>query len=331
VRVGVPGPFPAGWDAYFRSAGRVWSNVTANLAAPGFEVVSADPDVWLWDAYRDFPDSDRPLVAVVHEAPIESEGVSAAMVARTDAIGRLVCDRAVRVVTCSSASRERIADRYGIVRERIDVAPYGVDLERFVPEGPVATAQVRAAGGDDRPYMLFVGTVMPRKNLPLLRRAMEDLPSHQLVLVASPAFDRESTELLAEAVRPIGGKHVANLSGIDEDGLVALMRGASVLCLPSSSEGFGLPVVEAMACGTPVVVSDRGSLPEVVGEGGIIVPPTSEDLVAGLREALRRREELAPKALRQARTFTWARTATLMRRSLATALGLDPASAGTGH
>jgi glycosyltransferase involved in cell wall biosynthesis len=316
VRVQVPEPPAPPWDTFIRSADRVWSNLRAELPAPGVEIVTSRPDVWLWDGHRELPDTDRPIVALLHEAPGEAERLSQALVHYTDRIGRLVAERATRVMTCSLASRDRIAERYAIGVERIDVAPYGVDTTTFRPDGPTAAQAILDAGGDARPYVLFVGTVLPRKNLPLLRDAMTELLTHQLVLVASPCVDPDSAALLEAAAEPIDGRPVANLRGVDDRGLAALMRGADVLCLPSLSEGFGLPVVEAMACGTPVVVSDRGSLPEVAGDGGVIVPPTREGVVAGLREALSHHSVLSEKGLRRAQGFTWSRTAAAIRQSL---------------
>jgi glycosyltransferase involved in cell wall biosynthesis len=316
VRVGVPEPLGEPWATVFRSADRVWTNLCAELPAPGIEIVTSDPDVWLWDAYRYLPDSDRPIVALLHEAPGDDEGFAQIVVDHTDRIGKLIAERAERVVTCSLVSRDRIAERYGIGFDRIDVAPYGVDSATFRPDGPTAAQAIRDAGGDSRPYVLFVGTVVPRKNLPLLREAMVELPSHQLVVVASPGLDPDSSALLEAAVAPVNGQPVPNLAGIDVHGLAALMRGADLLCLPSLSEGFGLPVVEAMACGTPVVVSDRGSLPEVVDDGGVVVSPTREGIVAGLRAALSHRSALSENALRRAQQLTWSRTAEILRQSL---------------
>lgn len=307
----------------------MWSNLRAELPALGVEIVADGPDVWLWDGYRELPATDGPIVALLHEAPGDAEGVAREVVDYTDRMGRFAAERAERVVTCSSVSRDRIAERYGVGLDRIDVAPYGVDSATFRPDGPTAVRAVLDAGGDARPYVLFVGAVLPRKNLPLLRDAMIEVPTHQLVLVASPCLDPDSAALVAAAVEPIDGRPVANLHGIDDGGLAALMRGADVLCLPSLSEGFGLPVIEAMACGTPVVVSDRGSLPEVTGDGGVIVAPTREGIVAGVREALARRSVLSGKALWRARQFTWRRTAEAIRETLLRVVG--GAVSSTGH
>jgi glycosyltransferase involved in cell wall biosynthesis len=331
VRVGMPDPPAPAWARLSRSGDRVWSRLRSELPAPGFEIVVDGPDVWLCDGYGELPATDRPIVALLHEAPGEAEGVAQTVVDYTDRMGRLVAERAERVVTCSSASRDRIAERYGIRPDRIDIAPYGVDSATFRPDGPTAAQVILDAGGDARPYVLFVGAVLPRKNLPLLRDAIIEVPTHQLVLVASPCLDPDSPALLEAAVEPIDGRPVANLQGIDDCGLAALMRGADLLCLPSLSEGFGLPVIEAMACGTPVVVSGGGSLPEVTGDGGVIVAPTREGIVTGLREALAHRSMLSERALLRARQFTWRRTAETIRQTLLRVVGDDAVSSTFGH
>jgi glycosyltransferase involved in cell wall biosynthesis len=333
VRVQIPDLPAPPWDTWIRSGTRVWSHLRAELPAPGVEIVTSEPDVWLWDGHGELPETDKPIVALLHEAPGESEGLAQTLVDYTDRVGRVVANRAERVVTCSSASRRRISERYGIELERIDAAPYGVDMATFRPDGPTAKQPILDGGGDTRPYVLFVGTVLPRKNLPLLREAMIELPTHQLVLVASPCVDPDSAALLKAATDPIDGRPVANLRGIDDDGLAALMRGADVLCLPSLSEGFGLPVIEAMACGTPVVVSDRGALSEIAGDGGVIVSPTRDGIVRGVNEALAHRSVLSERARRRAQEFTWARTAAAIRRTLFRVVGtnaMSSAIAGNG-
>ncbi len=94
------------------------------------------------------------------------------------------------------------------------------------------------------------------------------------------------------------------------------MRDARVLCLPSVSEGFGLPVAEAMACGTPCVTSDRGALPEVLADGGVAVAPEPAQLAAALRKVLDNRSVYAEQALRRAQDFSWERTASRVHEAL---------------
>jgi glycosyltransferase involved in cell wall biosynthesis len=161
--------------------------------------------------------------------------------------------------------------------------------------------------------------VHPRKNLDALRQAMTGLAArgfpHALVLVAGPAADRaDSAALEAAALAPIPGvaTPVVNLAGASDADVARLMAGAAAFCLPSLMEGFGMAVAEAMACGAPVVVSDRGALPEVVGDAGIVVPPTAEALEAALADLLGHpaaAAALGARAQARAAGFTWERTA----------------------
>jgi glycosyltransferase involved in cell wall biosynthesis len=319
MRVGVA---PTPW-AVFRSGARIWTHLAEHLASlDGVEIVEDAPDVWAWNGYEQPMPPDGVLVANLHEAPWGDPelrtGVSPELVAFGETAGEAVARRATRIFTGSESSRRQIADYHGFDIDRIDVAPYGVDTTVFRPDGPRWPIE--------GPYVLYVGSVLPRKNLPVLRAAMCQLDfPHRLVLVTSPAPDRlDSSDLLAAAEEPLpGGRELVNLAGVDDEGLAALMRGADVLCLPSLAEGFGLPVVEAMACGTPVLVSDRTSLPEVAGDGGLVVEPTVDGVSAGLERLLgdeKLRRELGRQAAARGATFTWRRCAEAVHRSLLAAL-----------
>ncbi len=176
----------------------------------------------------------------------------------------------------------------------------------------------RALPGPDRPYVLFAATLHPRKNLHAVRAAMGILVDsgfpHALAIVAGPPPDRlEFSELdrAADAPLPEAPGRIARIRRPSQAQLAALMAGADAFCLPSFSEGFGLTVLEAMACGAPVVVSNRGSLPEVVGEAGITVEPTPEGVAEGLRRVLSddaRAGRMRVKGRAWAEMFPWSRT-----------------------
>ena len=175
------------------------------------------------------------------------------------------------IVTISSFTANDIADRLGFARERIVVAYPGVD-ERFTPDGP-------RRNGD---YVLMLAPNDPRKNHANLAAAMEILRARKLEL---------------DLVAP---DHVP-----DED-LPGLYRGAAVFAYPSLFEGFGIPIVEAMASGTPVVTSSHPSLDEASGDAAVRVDPESPEAIAeGIERALTESESLSARGLERAKGFTW--------------------------
>ena len=198
--------------------------------------------------------------------------------------------------------------------------PNGVDHSIFRPGLKGGAELIASAGGDSRrPYILSVGQVHPRKNFAAVRAALDDLAlkgfPHQLVTVPSaPAGSADHSDWRLAAVQPLprSGRAVVSINRPSDVELAALMASAAAFCQPSFMEGFGLTVLEAMACGVPVVVSDRGSLPEVVDSAGTIVPPTADALARSLAKLLRdpkRVEEMGKRAHRRAAEFSWNRTA----------------------
>jgi glycosyltransferase involved in cell wall biosynthesis len=202
--------------------------------------------------------------------------------------GRFGLERVLRaadaIVAVSEFSRAETIELAGVPPERIRVVPHGVD--------PVFTAEGPRADGD---YLLAVGTLEPRKNL---ARAVD-------------AAREAGVVLRVVGARGWGGVDVEGWVGEIPDGdLAALYRGARCVLYPSLYEGFGLPVLEAMACGAPVVTSVATAMEEVAGGAAILVDPLDvAAIAAGIGEALRRRDELVTAGLARAREFTWQRTA----------------------
>jgi glycosyltransferase involved in cell wall biosynthesis len=196
---------------------------------------------------------------------------------------RSVLDAADAIVAVSEFTRDEVVAA-GVPAERIRVVPNGVD-EIFVPDGP-------RHEGD---YVLAVATLEPRKNL---GRVVE-------------AARRAGAELRVVGARGWGGVDVTGWVGeLPDAELAAAYRGARVVLYPSLYEGFGLPVLEAMACGTPVVTSARTAMEEVAGGAAVLVDPLDVDAIAqGIADAERRREELVPAGIERASAFTWSRSA----------------------
>jgi glycosyltransferase involved in cell wall biosynthesis len=226
----------------------------------------------------------------------------------------VVARGAVAVGTVSEASRRDVMTLLGVPEERIIMLP-GAPHPACRPPDVATTARVRARYGLARPYLLTVGTLEPRKNLPLLLRAfdrlraMEGTPAAELDLVTVGAKGWRDRELRAELALRLASGRVHLLGYVPEEDLVALYGGAVAMAYPSHFEGFGLPVIEAMACGTPVVATDVEALHEVSGGAAILVPP-GDDLalaaeLAKLAENPAARAEARARGLSRAATFSW--------------------------
>jgi glycosyltransferase involved in cell wall biosynthesis len=312
------------------SVGRIWKLGLASLARLVTVRVADDVqrpgrlrrrvDVWITDGHSGPLGVAAPVVAVLHEAAWTDPTLRPLMepwfIEHFEGPSADAAAEARRVLTGSHSSKGQIVAAYGLPEDRVDVAPYGLDHAIYRPGLPAPSDLLAAAGGSPgAPYVLFVSTVHPRKNLVALRDALAQLARdglpHALVLVGGPAADRsDSKELMKAAVAPIPGVEAmpVNLAGASDADVARLMAGAAAFCLPSLMEGFGMAVAEAMACGAAVVVSDRGSLPEVVGDAGIVTGTEAHSVAAGLREVLSspaRREALGQAAARRAEAYTW--------------------------
>jgi glycosyltransferase involved in cell wall biosynthesis len=315
MRIGVPAELlelaPVGGH------GKVWHRVLAELRRT--ERVIALPtrrrrgvDVVLASGHDDLPATGgAPLVVQVHEAgwftpalrDTLDPGFLAHIVPRTE--------RAVKtadaVITPSHAAARDIVAAYGLPPERVHAVDHGVD-PGFVP-GLTGGAQL--AGCEH--YVLYAATLHPRKNLAVLRAALDQLADeglpYLLVVAGHPAPDREDSGPLEAA---LAGDRVVRIAETTDAQLAALMAGADAVCLPSLYEGFGLTALEALACAAPLVVSDRGALPEVVGDAAVVVEPTVAGVADGLRRVLGDAElvaRLRAAGPRRARGFSWERTA----------------------
>jgi glycosyltransferase involved in cell wall biosynthesis len=219
------------------------------------------------------------------------------------------------VMTVSQASKADIVHYMNIATEKVHVAYAGVSPDyRPVPNEKVAKTRARYSLPEG--YILFVGSIEEqRKNLrrllqayALLREAGATPP---LVIVGARKWKYKRIIEKVSSINP--EQHVILTGYVPEPDLPALYAGASVFVFPSLYEGFGLPPLEAMACGTPVVCSNASSLPEVVGDAAMTVDPYDvEALADAIRQVLsdaNLRDELRGKGLKQARRFTWERTA----------------------
>lgn len=231
--------------------------------------------------------------------------------------------RAAAVITDSDCSRRDIEGWLGISSARIHVTPLAAD-PRFRPIDDRETVEaLRARYHLTGPVIFNVGGLDVRKNLPALieafARALPQIDSETRLVIAGRAHsgNHRLYPPLEPEVRKWGvGDRVVLTGAISDDEKLAFYNLADVYVYPSLYEGFGLSPLEAMACGLPVIASNRSSLPEVVGQGGLLVEPAPPRLAAAIVSVLmdeRTRRDLGKRALAQAATFSWARTAAMTR------------------
>jgi glycosyltransferase involved in cell wall biosynthesis len=240
---------------------------------------------------------------------------------------KLVLAPAVRRAACvlvpSTYTRERVVERLQVEPERVRLVPLGID-ERFSTGAPPAGLRERL--GLEGPFVLTVGTLQPRKNVEAALHAFERLVAsgseHRLAIVGGRGWRDEP---LAELIRSSPAAERIVMTGrVSDDDLIGLYQAADVFVFPSRYEGFGLPPLEAMACGTPVISSNRTSLPELIGDAGVLVDPDDVDAIerelAELLASPERREQLVERGQRRAAEFTWRRCAELTANGYRTAL-----------
>ncbi len=224
--------------------------------------------------------------------------------------------QAVHIIADSEATRQDVIRILGAPPERVTAIPLGVEETLHPIADPSALAAFRQRQGLERPYILFVGTLEPRKNLSLLLEAFALLKArhrvpHMLVLVGGKGWYYEA---LFERASHLGLGQAVRFAGYAADGdLPYWYSAAEIFVYPSRYEGFGLPPLEAMACGTPVIASRASSLPEAVGEAGLLVDPDDPqalaEAMAALLEDAALRETLRRAGLERAAQLTWRRTA----------------------
>ena len=247
-------------------------------------------DVLHCPTYRGPPRPARPLVVTVHDLAVFRHPETFNRWTRTYSprVVPRVLAGARRIISVSEFTKRELVEVLSLPPEKVRVVPNAVD-DAFTNEGP-------AAEGD---YVLAVGTLEPRKNLPRLVEAARRKDVELRIVGASGWGDVS-----------VGGNGVRWLGEVSDAELARLYRGARCVAYPSLYEGFGIPVLEAMACGVPVVTS-RGTAMEEVADGAAVLVDTSdaEELAAGMERAAAERERLVPRGLERARAFRWNRVA----------------------
>ncbi len=340
-----PGLFPASprWRARVIPFPRLWTHLRLSL-----EMLAAPPDVLFVPAHVLPLVHPRRSVVTVHDLGYRHEPQAHRPLDRLylDISTRYNARAASHVIADSAATKRDLVQLYGTDPQRITVIPLGLD-ELFQPVSDAARlAAVQAKYGIPGDYLLYVGTLQPRKNLVRLIEAWGkvigdwrlEIGDCEIANRKSPIANRQSAignwtlviagkrgwlyEEIFATVRKLGLEGQVLFPGyVPEEDLPALLSGATAFVLPSLYEGFGLPVLEAMACGTPVIAANVSSLPKVVGDAGLLVDPLDSEALAAdmqrlltdtapstpLRASLR--AELRQRGLARAKLFSWPRCA----------------------
>ncbi|MCC7359402.1 MAG: glycosyltransferase family 4 protein [Anaerolineales bacterium] len=225
---------------------------------------------------------------------------------------RLAVRAAQRVITVSAAAAADLTHILRVPPHQVVTIPEAAD-PAFAPQPPERVAALRARLGLPERYLLYVGSNKPHKNLERLVRACLRLESAPPLMVAGP-WEARYSAVRAIVEQAAAEARVRFLGPVAADDLPALYTGAALFVFPSLYEGFGLPPLEAMACGAPVACSSATSLPEVVGDAALLFDPASEtEIAAALRRALEGDAlpaDLRRRGLAQAARFSWDRAAT---------------------
>jgi glycosyltransferase involved in cell wall biosynthesis len=290
-------------------AGHIWEQTVLPLRATGCDLLYSPANL--------APLALTRSVLVIHDlaALRHPEAYSRSYVTYQRLMLPALARRARLLITVSEFSKRELLDVLNVAPERIVVIPEGVD-ERFGLDPEADAAAITAHYRLERPYVLFVGTVSARKNLALLEPAAAALRDQgiDLVLVGSERGYLRSPPVLFRRLGYVADGH-----------LPGLYAGARALAMPSRYEGFGLPCLEAMACGTPVVAARAGALPETVGDAGILVEASDGEAFATALLAAAGDEDVHQRLSRAGRErasrFPWSRTAALTDAALDRLLG----------
>jgi glycosyltransferase involved in cell wall biosynthesis len=243
--------------------------------------------------------------------------------------------RAARVITDSMSSRRDILRVYRLPIEHVEAIPLAAAPGyRPVPKD-AARSHVRERFGFDEPYIVSVGVLQPRKNLPMLveafARAVQNASiPHRLVLAGKRGWAYD--EIVVQAARLRVSDRMTITDYVEDADLPSIYSAADMMAFPSLYEGFGLPPLEAMACGAPTLVSDAPAMPEVAGNGAVVLPVMDASawsealaLMAGSREEQAR---WSAAGLARSRAFSWATTGALTRRVYAEVAAMTASVAG---
>lgn len=285
--------------------------------------------VYLFPNYGNWPLRRSPSATAIYDVSFlrHPDTVERNTRLRLQANVRRWADRTSLVITPSHFTAAEVADTLGVSPDRLAVVPLGVDRSVFYRRSAAEAAALLARLGLTRPYVLYFGNIEPRKNLVRLIRAYANLPAavkreHALALAGGNSWYADEVDREIAAARVRGDAVIRVQHRVEDNELPALLSRATAVAHPALYEGFGFVPLQAMACGTPVVVSNIASMPEVAGDAGAYVDPFDVDsITSALHRVLTDaayRKTLALRGFERAATFSWVSTASALKAALDT-------------
>ena len=312
-RKGTPFP-PANCNTAHWCPGRAAQLMWKTLNWPSFNSIAGPADLYHFPNFIIPPLSSGKSVVTIHDVsflrmPEHTEEKNLKHLTRQI---KSTVERADAIITVSRFSAQETQELLGVDEKKIFPIHLGIS-DTFHIQDDKITSDALTTLGIDRPYILAVGTIEPRKNLSLLIKAFEALKDFDGSLVLAGGLGWKYEPIINQISDSPRSADIKHIDSLDDATLRALYNGAEMLAQPSFYEGFGLPPLEAMACGTPAISSIGGSLPEVQGSAALMVDSFE---VGAWTEAIEKlltdsqlRKELVDKGLKQASQFTWDQTA----------------------
>lgn len=287
--------------------------------APRFDIISSQHgNVFLFPNFVRFPVSKNARSAViVYDLSFIKfpQFASKRLLAYLSKAVPISVAKADKVITISQNSKQEIVEAYQAAPEKIDILYPAVDHKLFKPQQKETIDNIKRKNKIGDSYILFTGTLEPRKNIIGLLNAYAELPRHlqnqyQLVLAGSKGWLGDELE---ERLHQLKHLPIKLLGYVPDEELPPLYSGASLFVYPSFYEGFGMPPLEAMACGCPVITADNSSLPEVVGRAGLLVKAKDTSAISKAMVKVLSDKKLAGQmskaGLEQAKKFSWGKSA----------------------
>ena len=253
-----------------------------------------------------------PKLAVIHDLAykLKPQHVVASHAVFLDQLVTHTLKNATQIIAISESTKKDVVEQYGYDERKISIVYPAVDTAQYAPASAQEIEQVKAKYGIKGDYLLFLSTLEPRKNVAGIIKAYNILSpelraKYQLVLAGKKGWlDDEIEELCTKM-----GERVVRTGRVESSEKAALYTGAKVFTFPSAFEGFGIPILEAMACGTPVITSNVSSMPEVAGDAAVMVDPNDiHDIAAALTKILTDGDlvkELQKQGSKRIKEFTW--------------------------